>query len=64
MEQLWWLHLKMVEEFLRISKGSLTWNDFYDSIYCETVKSWQLYYFVIFKRSKEFRFVRKNFETE
>ena len=26
-----WLHLKMIEEFLRISKGGLTKNELYDS---------------------------------
>ena len=26
-----WLLLKMVEEFLRISEGGLTWNNLYDS---------------------------------
>ena len=31
MERLWWLHLKMIEKFLRISKGSLTRNELYDS---------------------------------
>ena len=29
-QRLWWLLLKMGEEFLRISKGSLTWNDLHD----------------------------------
>ena len=29
-QYLWWMLLKMVEEFLRISKASLTWNDLHD----------------------------------
>ena len=31
MERFGWLRLKMVEEFQRISKGSLTWSDLYES---------------------------------
>ena len=31
MEPFWGLLLKMFEEFLRISKGDLTWNGLYDS---------------------------------
>ena len=32
------------EEFQRISKGGLTWNDFYDltNLNVSTAKSWQL----------------------
>ena len=26
----WWLLLRIVEEFLRMSKGGVTWNNLYD----------------------------------
>ena len=30
-EHLWWLLLRMIEEFLRVFKGGLPWNNLYDS---------------------------------
>ena len=44
MEHLWWLLLKMVEEFLRISEDGTTQNNLDDStnLNVEIAKSWQL----------------------
>ena len=72
-EHLRWLLPRMVEEFLRISKGGFTQSDLFDltNVNVSIAKSWQLsalnLYELIFKRSDEFylfRFVWRDFKTQ